>query len=504
MSSCGRRRPRVFPVVVGFVLGIALRSVGRCQAPVCPTVRVVPGSALPFGAEELERLVRLRARELVTCACPAVDIATPQGAPPGLVTVSCPDRRAEVAVDGRTGVEAARQVAIVLIDLATAQAASAPRPGSATPLVSTTAARPVATSRWSLRVAAGAAWGFSDGVTLEPMAGAGWSPSPRVRLGIDLGFARHSAQTPKATSVAVVDSVPLRAGVGFALGGGRLEAGAALRAYRAHAASSQLGLREGAFVAATWILSRLVLVASLRIGRRRPLAPQAGSAGRRTERPNRRVAGALAGCWPAMEPDPAMRAADRGQAHAEAGDTDEALVARAIRGDCRSFDELYERHVDTVWRWLTRLLGPDPEREDPAQQIFSEVFHRLDRFRGEARFRTFLYRIVVNAAVDQMKRRGRRLPASVLAEAADGVPDPGRTPEQTAEQRELVADAFGLLQRIKPKKRVAFLLRVVEGLSLEEIAEIVEASVPAVAQRVRHASLELRALQTRREGRSGT
>jgi hypothetical protein len=217
-------------------------------------VRVVPGSALPFGADDLERLVRLRARDLTNCACPAVDVATVQGAAPGLVTVSCPDRRAEVAVDGRTGEEAARQVAIVLIDLATSRAAPAPRPGSATPPVSTTAAGPAAPPRWSLRLAAGAAWGFSDGVAVEPMAGAGWSRSPRVRLGIDLGFARHSAQAPKATSGAVVDSVPLRAGVGFSLGsGGRLEAGAALRAYRAHAASSQLGLREGVFVAATWI-----------------------------------------------------------------------------------------------------------------------------------------------------------------------------------------------------------------------------------------------------------
>ncbi len=197
-----------------------------------------------------------------------------------------------------------------------------------------------------------------------------------------------------------------------------------------------------------------------------------------------------------------MRAADRQRPRAGTGQTDEALVARAIRGDRRSFDELYERHVDTVWRWLTRLLGADPDREDLAQQIFSEVFDRLDRFRGEARFRTFLYRIVVNVALDQMKRRGRRAPAGAPAHLAEEVPDPARTPEQNAEQSELVARAFDLLQQIKPKKRVAFLLRVIEGLSLEEIAEIVEASVPAVAQRIRHASMELRALQARREGRS--
>jgi RNA polymerase sigma-70 factor (ECF subfamily) len=186
-----------------------------------------------------------------------------------------------------------------------------------------------------------------------------------------------------------------------------------------------------------------------------------------------------------------------------AADSDEALVARALGGERRAFDELYERHADTVWRWLTRLLGPDPDREDLAQQIFSEVFDALHRFRGDARFRTFLYRVVVNTAVDQLNRRRRRRDGDDVAELVDVVADPGRSPEQSAEQRQQVASALELLDRIKPKKRVAFLLRVVEGLSLEEVAEVVDASVPTVAQRVRHASIELRALQARRDGRSG-
>lgn len=193
----------------------------------------------------------------------------------------------------------------------------------------------------------------------------------------------------------------------------------------------------------------------------------------------------------------------RGRVREGAADSDEALVARALGGERRAFDELYERHADTVWRWLTRLLGPDPDREDLAQQIFSEVFDALHRFRGDARFRTFLYRVVVNTAVDQLNRRRRRRDGDDVAELVDVVADPGRSPEQSAEQRQQVASALELLDRIKPKKRVAFLLRVVEGLSLEEVAEVVDASVPTVAQRVRHASIELRALQARRDGRSG-
>jgi RNA polymerase sigma-70 factor (ECF subfamily) len=193
-----------------------------------------------------------------------------------------------------------------------------------------------------------------------------------------------------------------------------------------------------------------------------------------------------------------MNAAGRRPRLARAApDSDEALVARATGGERRAYEELYERHIETVWRWLTRLLGPDPDREDLAQQIFAEVFDRLDRFRGDARFRTFLYRVVVNTAIDQLERRRRR--GALDPAVFEAEPDPGGTPEQSAEQRESVANALALLDRLKPKKRVAFLLRVVEGLSLEEVAAAVDASVATVAQRVRHAQMELQALRARRE-----
>ncbi len=252
MSSCAGRRQRVIQALVGIVLEMALRSLGRCQTPVCPTVRVAAGAALPFEAQDLERLVRMRMRDGTACGCPVVDVGPADG---GAIAVSCPDRRAEVSIDGRTGEQAARMVAIVLIDLASAPAEAVPAQTTGRPpapvLASAPAARP-AGSRWSFRLAAGPAWGYSDGAAFEPSAGAGWSPSRRFRVGIDVGFARHSANSPKVAVPAVVDALPLRAGVGLSLSGARLEAGAVLRGYRAHAATSQLGVREGAFAAAGW------------------------------------------------------------------------------------------------------------------------------------------------------------------------------------------------------------------------------------------------------------
>jgi RNA polymerase sigma-70 factor (ECF subfamily) len=180
---------------------------------------------------------------------------------------------------------------------------------------------------------------------------------------------------------------------------------------------------------------------------------------------------------------------------ARAPDPDAALV-RAIRdGDRGAFDELYRRHVDAVHRRLTRLVGPDPERDDLVQHVFLAVFRSLPRFRGDAAFTTFLHRVVVNVACDHLRRR-RRAPLAIPPETLALLPS-GASPESDARQRQGLERAMALLARIKPKKRVAFVLRVVEGLSLEEIGSLVGASPAAVGQRVRHAQRELLAMVER-------
>lgn len=178
--------------------------------------------------------------------------------------------------------------------------------------------------------------------------------------------------------------------------------------------------------------------------------------------------------------------------------TDEQLVTSAMGGDRGACDELYRRTVDLVWGRLTRLLGPDSEREDLTQQIFLEVFGRLAGFRGEARFRTFLWRVTVNTAIDHLQRRRRR-PLPFAPEAFELISAADLSPEAQAQQRQQLALIWSLLDRIKPKKRVAFVLRVIEGLPLEEVAEMVGANAAAVAQRVRHAHDELQALLARRQ-----
>jgi RNA polymerase sigma-70 factor, ECF subfamily len=175
---------------------------------------------------------------------------------------------------------------------------------------------------------------------------------------------------------------------------------------------------------------------------------------------------------------------------------DQAQVQRAAAGDRRAQAELYEQHVDGAWRRLGRMLGPDSEREDLVQQAFLEVFRGLGRFRGEASFATYLGRVLVNLACDHLRRRGRRPPLS--DQALEDLTAPGASPERDAENRERLRLIWSLLDRIAPKKRIAFVLSEVEGLSLPEVAAVMDISADTARKRVDHAQRELRAMLQRR------
>jgi RNA polymerase sigma-70 factor (ECF subfamily) len=172
-------------------------------------------------------------------------------------------------------------------------------------------------------------------------------------------------------------------------------------------------------------------------------------------------------------------------------DLDASSVERAVRGDRRAFDEIYRRHVDAVYRRITRLVGPDSEREDLVQHVFIDAFRGLHNFRGDSLFSTWLHRIVANVAYEHLRRR-KRLGRNVLNEAEiDRLIAETDSPETLARQREELSRVLRMLERIHPRKRIAFILRTVDGLSLEEIGTIVGANAPAVGQRVKHAQREL-------------
>lgn len=185
-------------------------------------------------------------------------------------------------------------------------------------------------------------------------------------------------------------------------------------------------------------------------------------------------------------------------------DQDADLVGECLAGKRRAFDELYRRHAATVHRRLTRLVGAGPEVEDLVQQVFLETFRSLPRFRGEAAFKTWLHRIAINVALGALRNRKRHPNISIDPQDLEAIVSAGLTPEARARERELYEQALHHLGKLAPKHKVAFVLRHVEQLSLDEIAEIVGAKAPAVAQRVRKAERELArrmALEERRAER---
>lgn len=182
--------------------------------------------------------------------------------------------------------------------------------------------------------------------------------------------------------------------------------------------------------------------------------------------------------------------------------TDEALMLRVAQGDRDAFDDLFERHADAVYRRLTRLIGPDADREDLVQEIFVITFKSAPRFRGDARFSTWLYRVVVNVAFDHLRRRKRR-PDMVDADEVLAALVAEADPESDAAAQQSLTLAMTFLDRLSPKKRIAFVLRVVEGMSLVEIGALVGARAPTVGARVRHAQAELEAMAARAARRAG-
>ena len=131
--------------------------------------------------------------------------------------------------------------------------------------------------------------------------------------------------------------------------------------------------------------------------------------------------------------------------------------------------------------------------------MFLALHRALPRFRGDAALATLIHRIAINKACEFLRVRYRRPSTPTDAAFFDELLAGGGSPEQLAVAREDLVHVFACLARIKPKKRIALLLRVVDGLSFEDIGRLVDATPEAVAKRVQHGQRELTELLARRK-----
>lgn len=172
-------------------------------------------------------------------------------------------------------------------------------------------------------------------------------------------------------------------------------------------------------------------------------------------------------------------------------DADPQLVERTLAGDLRAFEELVERHGDVVFRVAARVVGREAA-EDVAQDTFLRAFHRLDRFRGEGSVRSWLLQIAYNTALNAQARRVPQ-PVGTASEVEPADPPPGsaRSPASALEEGERRERLELKLRELTGEHRAVLVLRDLEGLSYEEIADLTESPLGSVKGRLHRARNEM-------------
>ena len=188
-------------------------------------------------------------------------------------------------------------------------------------------------------------------------------------------------------------------------------------------------------------------------------------------------------------------------------DPDRELVRRWQGGDESAFEVLVERHQRRVFRLLMRMMGTREEAEDVSQDTFLSLHRHGKRFRSEARFSTFVYRVAANAALNRRRTLGRaRARANRFAErqaAGDNLPFAPRDPEDAALGIELSVKVREALQGLTPSLRMPVILYDIEGLAYGEIAEILGVAEGTIKSRIHRARKALRDELQSTLGRTG-
>ena len=166
------------------------------------------------------------------------------------------------------------------------------------------------------------------------------------------------------------------------------------------------------------------------------------------------------------------------------------VIEACQQGDRDAFQLLFETYKDKVFSLAVYTVGGDRAvADDVTQQIFLKLFTAIRQFRGDSEFTTWLYRLVVNACIDERRKRKRWLPWG----ETEPMKDPAeRKPQEKQFARLEVAEAVqAAIAELKPKFRLPILLKYIEGLSYEEIAGVMGCSKGTVASRLNRGHSQL-------------
>jgi RNA polymerase sigma-70 factor (ECF subfamily) len=169
---------------------------------------------------------------------------------------------------------------------------------------------------------------------------------------------------------------------------------------------------------------------------------------------------------------------------------DQALVERVQAGEKQAFDLLVKKYQQRILALVSRMLNDSHEVQDVAQEAFVKAYRALPRFRGDSAFYTWLYRIAINTSKNHLVAKGRRPPESgVEVEDAEYMEGGSKlrdinSPERFLLRDELQSTVHSALAELPEDLRSAISLREFEGLSYEEIAEVMDCPVGTVRSRI--------------------
>ncbi len=172
---------------------------------------------------------------------------------------------------------------------------------------------------------------------------------------------------------------------------------------------------------------------------------------------------------------------------------DAQLVARSVKQDHEAFGQLIDRHASAIVNLAYRMVGNRAEAEDLAQEAFLAAFKALATFRADSKFSTWLYRIASNKCKDWLraKRPGMGQQDVDIDEVLDIHVAEEQTPERLLSQQQVALELEQAIQRLPPLYREAFVLKHVEGLSYEQMEEILGVNGDTLKMRVYKGRLQL-------------
>lgn len=184
---------------------------------------------------------------------------------------------------------------------------------------------------------------------------------------------------------------------------------------------------------------------------------------------------------------------------------DEELIRLSKEGNMEAFSRLIERYQDRVYAIAYRFFGNEADAKDVAQDVFIKVFHKIQLFRGDSSFLTWIYHITANTCRDELRKRQKRqmisideTPLEILHQEIKAK-NPFLAPEEVVLKAEAERELQSVLNQLPEDQKMIILLREMQGFSYEEIANTMECSLGTVKSRLNRARGALRQLLLSRE-----